>query len=248
MSSRVRVISAVSFIFIVAIARPAAAQWYSAAYLGANHTPPSDVAVAVPALNLSLTYQDVQFEAKPFKSPQYYGGRLGRLIGAKRRIGIEIEFIHLKVIGQTSQVYPVTGNFGSITGVTTQSPMSAVVEQYQMTHGLNFILGNVMGRLPLGAENGPLTLIVRGGAGPTFPHAESRVAGESVNQYEWAGLGVHAAAGLNIRIAGPVSALAEYKITFARPEITVGTGGTGRMTATTHQFAFGLTFGLAAKK
>ena len=228
-------------------ARPATAQWYSAAYLGTNHTRPSDVSVAVPALNLALTYQDVQFDAKPFKSPQYYGGRFGRLIGAKRRIGIEIEFIHLKVIGQTSQVYPVTGQFGTLTGVSAQSPMSAVVEEYQMTHGLNFILGNILGRLPIGAENGPLTLIVRGGAGPTFPHAESRVAGESVNQYEWAGLGVHGAAGLNIRIAGPVSALAEYKLTYAKPEITIG-GGTGQMTAVTHQFAFGLTFGLAQKK
>jgi len=249
LKSRARVVTVVSFLAIVfAFARPAAAQWYSAAYLGTNHTPPSDVAVAVPALNMALTYQDVHFEAKPFKSPQYYGGRLGRLIGEQRRFGIEIEFIHLKVIGQTSQVYPVTGQFGSLTGVTAQSPMSAVVEQYQMTHGLNFILGNVMARLPVGAANGPLTLIVRGGAGPTFPHAESRVAGESVNQYEWAGLGVHGAAGLNIRLAGPVSVLAEYKLTFAKPEITIAGDGTGRMTAVTHQFAFGLTFGLAQKK
>src|SRR6188768_374411 len=154
MNSRARLVSLVSVVMIsLGFARPATAQWYSAAYLGTNHTRPSDVSVAVPALNLALTYQDVQFDAKPFKSPQYYGGRFGRLIGAKRRIGIEIEFIHLKVIGQTSQVYPVTGQFGSLTGVTTQSPMSAVVEQYQMTHGLNFILGNVLGRLPIGAEN-----------------------------------------------------------------------------------------------
>jgi hypothetical protein len=47
---------------------------------------------------------------------------------------------------------------------------------------------------------------------------------------QWAGLGVHGAAGLNIRLAGPVSALAEYKLTYAKPEITIG-GGTGRMTA-----------------
>ena len=74
---------------------------------------------------------------------------------------------------------PVTGgNSGSSAGVTTQSPMSAVVEQYQMTR-LNFIMGNVPGA-PIGAER-PLTLMC-GGAGPTFPHAETRVAGESVNR------------------------------------------------------------------
>jgi len=245
MSSGTRVVVALAVAAIaLALPCPAAAQWYSAAYLGANHTPPADVSVDVPPLGVSLTYHDVRFDAKPFKSPQYYGGRLGRLFGASRRIGLEVEFIHLKVIGQTSQVYPVTGSFGSLPGVTSQSPMNAVVEEYQMTHGLNFILANVLGRLPIGAADGPLTLIVRGGAGPTVPHAESRVAGESVNQYEWAGVGVHGAAGLNIRIAGPVSALAEYKLTFAKPEITIG-NGTGRTTALTHQFAFGLTFGLA---
>jgi hypothetical protein len=59
----------------------------------------------VPALNLALTYQDVQFEAKPFKSPQLYGGRLGRLT-REAPLQDRNEFIHLKVIGQTSQVCP----------------------------------------------------------------------------------------------------------------------------------------------
>jgi hypothetical protein len=56
---------------------------------------------------------------------------------------------------------------------------------------------------------------------------------------------VHGAAGLSIRLADR-SPRWPNKLTCARPEITIG-GGTGHMTAVTHQFAFGLTFGLAQK-
>jgi hypothetical protein len=59
-----------TFVVVSAVARPAAAQWCSAAYLGTNHTPPSDVSIAVPALNLSLTYENVRFKRSRSSPPQ----------------------------------------------------------------------------------------------------------------------------------------------------------------------------------
>ena len=84
----------------------------------------------------------------------------------------------------------------------------------------------------------------RTGAGPTLPHAETTVGGERLEQYELAGLGLHAAAGLDVRLHRRVSALVEYKCTYARPALTIA-GGTARSTALTHQVAAGLAIGLS---
>jgi hypothetical protein len=119
--------------------------------------------------------------------------------------------------------------------------MSVLVERYSMTHGLNFLVGNVGVRQPLGG--GRAAVHGRGGMGVTLPHAESTVSGLPREQYEYAGLGIHAAAGVDVRIAGPVSGSLEYKLTWARPEIDIALG-TGRTTSLTHHLAFGFVVGL----
>jgi hypothetical protein len=220
------------------------AQWYVAGYFGANHTAPADVVIDSPATGVTLTLQDVEFAARPFDSPQYYGYRIGKLFGADRRIGVEIEFIHLKVIGDTSREYVATGRAGGTTFAGTPLRMSDAVQEFQMTHGLNFVVLNLVARRPLGGADGPLAIVARAGLGPTIPHAESRLGGVEQQQYEFGGLGAHAAAGLDLRIRHRLSAVFEYKFTFARPEIGV-TGGSGRTSAATHQLGFGLAFGLS---
>jgi hypothetical protein len=62
-------------------------------------------------------------------------------------------------------------------------------------------------------------------------------------QYEYAGLAGHFAAGLDIRVRGRLSAMVDYKLTIARPEITIPLDGRGRTTSTSHQIALGLAFG-----
>lgn len=234
-------IAVVVVALILGIASPADAQWYFAAYLGANATRPADVTITVPSANLALTFQEVEFDAHPFESPQYYGWRLGKLVGAGRRLGVELEFIHLKVIGLTNQSYATTGTSGSAT-LAAGDPMSRIVERYSMTHGLNFAVANLVFRQPL--ASGRAALILRGGAGFTVPHTETTVLGVSVDKYESGGPGVHGAIGLDIRLSGRLSFLAEYKFTRARPEISVA-GGRGRTTSATHHAAAGLAFGLS---
>ena len=225
----------------LACAKSAEAQWYFAGYLGANKTASAPVAIEVPASNISLVFDDVAFAARPFESPQYYGWRLGTLLGPARRFGVEVEFIHLKVIGLTGRAYETTGSSGPMPLAPGQ-PMSTIVERYAMTHGLNFLLVNVVARQP--AAGSRASLVVRAGAGPTIPHTETTVLGGAVDKYEFAGWGLHGAAGIDLRLSGRLSFVAEYKVTRARPEVTIA-GGTGRTTALTHQAAAGVAFGFS---
>ena len=176
------------------------------------------------------------------RSPQYYGIRLGRLIGAERRYGLEVEFIHLKVISDTSKSFVATGQ---VQGLPVQGTvrMDTIAERYAMTHGLNFVLINGAFRRAIG--DGAVAFTARAGAGPTYPHAESSIGGVRLEQYEYAGMGVHAAAGFDVRLRRQLSTIVEYKFTAARPVITIAGDGTGRMLAVTHQLGAGLAFGLS---
>jgi opacity protein-like surface antigen len=223
---------------------PAHAQIYFAVSAGGNWTRAADVTLSVPDAQFAPTYHDVHFAAKPFKSPQYYQWRLGTLLGRKQRFGVEFEFTHLKVISDTSQTYMVTGTINGVAvppGTTQQ--MDVLVPQYQMTHGLNFLLFNGVARFPFGS-GARFSFVARAGLGATLPHAESTVLGAFRQQYEWAGLGYQGAAGLDFKLSRLISVVADYKLSYAHPRITI-VGGTGQTTALTSQVAFGLAFGFA---
>jgi hypothetical protein len=233
-----------STIGVGGLARPAYAQIYGSISAGANHTMPADVTVDVPGAGLGVTYHDVQFSARPFDSPQYYSWRLGRLFGANARWGLEFEFTHLKVIADTSKGYAAAGTIaGAAIPAGTSLPMNAEVQEYQMTHGLNFLLVNVVNRIPVGAK-GRWSIVTRAGLGATLPHAETNVLGEFSQHYEFAGVGLQGSAGVAVRLTHLVSVVADYKLSEAQPRITL-VGGTGQTTALTHQIAFGLAFGFA---
>ena len=235
---------AAALLLSIAAAAPAEAQWYFGVNVGGNHTQPANVSIEDPSQGLSVEFHDVQFTAKPFTSPQYYGWRFGRMLGKTHRFGIELEFIHLKVISDTSQIYVVTpGATGGSLG-TSFATMNTMVQRYQMTHGLNFAFANFVFRAPLRpAGTGRVSLDLRGGLGPAIPHAETTVLGETREQYEYAGFGALGAVGMDFRISHRLSVLAEYKLTVARPEITLA-HGTGRTTALSHHVTGGVIINL----
>ena len=223
------------------------AQWYVAGYLGTNRTLAAPVTIEQPARNTSLTFSDVAFEARPFKSPQYYGVRVGRLFGDRRRFGVEFEWLHPKAYADTSQVVHITGRLAGV-NVDTMARMDTVVQRYAMSHGMNFALVNAVVRVPL-AETGSgfvsrVAITARVGAGPMVPHAENTVNGESREQYEAGGIGYQVAGGLDVRLVGRLSAMADYKFGHGAPEVMI-VDGTGRTTANVHQLAFGLALGFS---
>ena len=231
-----RVIWSAMLVALTMVAWPgeAGAQWHFAGYAGVAETLPANVAIDVPAAGLSVTFHDVHFEGRSFSAPVYYGWRFGRTLGDRRRYGLEFEFIHMKAIAETARTYDITAERSGAPPQGTLR-MDALVERYAMTHGLNFLLGNAVVRQRLGER---VSFDARFGAGVTLPHAESRILGTTREQYEYGGFGAHVAAGVNVRLVGPVSALAEYKLTYAHPEIDIA-GGTGRTTTVTHHLAFG---------
>jgi hypothetical protein len=242
MSPRIPLLAAVLVLALV-VPATASAQIYFSISAGVNGTRAADVTVNVPSAGLGATWHDVHFAAKPFKSPQYYQWRLGTFLDHRQRFGVEFEFTHLKVLADTSRSY---GTSGVINGVAVPEgavlPMDATVQEYQMSHGLNFLLFNAVARIPFGS--GRFALVTRAGAGPTLPHAESTVLGVFRQQYEWAGIGYQGAAGVNIRLSRLISFIADYKLSYAQPRISVA-GGTGQTSSLTQQGAFGLAFGFA---
>ena len=196
--------------------------WVLAAFLGNAWTAPNMLRLQRRG-SAAAEFDDVVYEDRSSRAPVYYGARVGRCLHGMRWLSIEGEFIHVKTYADSSR-------------------LGAPMPHFAMSHGLNLLLINVGLRTPL--NESPVTIVARGGAGPALPHGESTIAGESREQYEYGGLGVHGAGGVEVRLHSRISAVVEYKITYARPEITIA-GGTGRTSALTHHLAFGLAFGLS---
>ena len=74
-----------AFATAVLVPARAGAQAYFVAYLGTNHTERADITLDVPAADVAVTFRDVHFDAHPFQSPQYYGGRIGWLFPRQGR-------------------------------------------------------------------------------------------------------------------------------------------------------------------
>lgn len=222
----------------------AEAQWYVAGFMGANAARPATVTIDQPSVGTRLELAGVEWTSESFKSPQYYGYRVGRLFGGPgRRWGIEFEFVHPKMFAKTSSIVAIRGTVNGVP-FDGSAPMDTFVSRYAMSHGINFALANFVVHQPLGGGDAPrLALTVRGGAGPTIPHNETTV-GESIDRYEMGGIGFQGAAGVDIRVHRWLSATAEYKLAWARPEIDIARDGTGKTTAAIHQFAAGIAIGV----
>ena len=105
-------------------------------------------------------------------------------------MGIEAEWIHAKVYAEID--HPVQAR-GTLRGVPIDAtiPLSSIVNRLSMSHGLNFILANVSARHGFGPMDATgahrLVGVVRAGAGPTLPHAESQIDNVYFEQYKAAG-------------------------------------------------------------
>jgi hypothetical protein len=229
---------------IACVPAAAHADWLFAAYGGAAHTQSSTVTLTVPDLRTDLVIDGVEYRGQSFQSPQYYGLRVAWIPDGRRWLGIEAEWIHAKVYAHTERSVQMHGTLRGAP-IDAQLPLSSFVQRLAMSHGLNFILFNVAVRRELGPVDGQgrprLAGVVRGGAGPMRPHAESDIDGVPRDQYEWGGLGAQAGAGLELSLGRGVGALGEYKLTWSSPEIDVA-GGRATIPAVSHHLAFGVQY------
>jgi lipid A oxidase len=187
----------VALLFIAA-APSAGAEWYAAGYVGASFTHPAAVRLQQPGVTVGV--EAVKFAGRPFDSPVYYGYRVGAF--PTRHIGLEAEFIHAKVHAEITE------------------PLARYARKLDESHGLNFVLGNVVFRKAVGR----VTFSVRGGGGLTVPHPETDVFGASREDYQFGGPALHAAAGGGVRVWRMVHVIAEYKHTWTRQHIDFASG------------------------
>jgi len=186
----------------------------------------------------------VEYRAESLTSPQYYGYRVTWVPDQHRWIGIEAEVIHAKVFAEADRFVSIRGTLRGAE-VDGSFPLRSVVQRLAMSHGLNFILANIALRRELGPVDAggrpPFALVVRVGAGPTIPHAESTVEHVNRDQYESGGLGAQLAGGVEATVWRRLLVLGEYKFTWASPEIDVA-GGQATIPARSHHVVGGLAY------
>jgi hypothetical protein len=211
------------------------AQWLVSAYGGAVHTQAADVQVDQPAMGTTLVFPDTAFESRSFELPLYYGARIAHSVPRFRWLFVEAELIHGKLYlasPQRARGGGVLQNAGA-----SDVPFAAVVEDFNLSHGFNFILFNALMRRAVYADR--VTATARIGAGPLLPHAESVAGGQRREAYELAGIGVQLSGGAEVAVWRRLAVTAEYKWTRAQPHVTLAVGSL-QLTAISHHLAVGL--------
>ena len=206
---------AILVVFLVLSPLTAQAEWSAAAFLGASATLRTTLTLHRDGLP-DVTWRDVPLAGRAFESPPYYGYRVGWR-PAHGPVGVEAELVHLKVYAPDGAMAPP-------------------VERYSLSHGLNLLLGNAVFRAAVARR---LWIAARGGIGVAIPHAESRVAGVTQEQYEVSSAALQVAAGPRLTVGRHAHLFAEYKWTTTAPVVHVS-GGTIGARYTTQHLAAGL--------
>lgn len=219
-------------------------EWVISGYLGGAHTQPSALTISQPALRTEIKFDDVRFEGRSFTSPNYYGFRGGVFFRGAPYLGVEAEFTHLKVYSDPQQRVRATG---TLLGqpIDRELPLGDVVQVYSISHGVNLLLFNVVGRYRIRRDQahtaGRLILGGRFGLGPTIPHTESTISGRHQEQYEMGSLALQLAGGAELHLWRGLYALGEYKFTRTNQEGKVFSGKAGSLLRS-HHGVFGLSY------
>ena len=223
----------------LAVAPPAFADWTIGGFLGGAYTHTTSLRLTQPLEATDISLSPVSYRSESLTPPFYYGYRFG-FFPRSRWFGIEAEFIHLKVHADTTRLTRISG---VLRGVPSERsvPMSSVIEEFSISHGVNLVLINAMARRGGGVDRlgkPRWTLTGRLGAGTSRPHAESTIGGRRFEGYEWGSPSLQIAAGVEIRMIGTVSLVGEYKLTHTLQEVTI-VDGAARTPLTTHHFVAG---------
>jgi lipid A oxidase len=204
------------------VAPPVRAEWTVSGYLGASFTRPNTLVLTERFSDGrsrdTVTWTDVPYASRSFKSPPYYGYRVTWFPHRSSHLGIAAELTHLKLYAPSD---------------LAEQP---ILTRFSISHGLNLLTGNVVWRHDLLAR---VHITARAGVGIAIPHGESTVRGDDQEQYEVSGLALHGAVGPEFVLSRRLRAFAEYKLTTAAPSVSVA-GGTIRGRYTSQHIAAGL--------
>jgi len=188
---------------LVGVPRGANADWLFSGYMGAAGTS-SNTLTVTPASGAPLSIEDVAYKGEAFRSPWYYGTRAGWMPAATRGFGGEVEWTHAKAIAKID-------------------PGASPLNQFQQSHGLNFLLGNVTYRFSPGCT-GRCTAVLRGGAGISTPHVESTFRNVHQEQYQRGGFAWQLGGGVEYHLWQFVYGVADARITRVTEDHLRGAG------------------------
>jgi lipid A oxidase len=157
---------------------------------------------ARPSMIRSATLGDdrVNWEARPFEVPQYYG--LRAQWWSDRHLGFGFDFSHAKAYAD--------------------DPAKYGYETLNFSHGLNTVTANIWYRFD---ARGKITPYVGAGLGVAIPHVEVQPIGlGDTGNYQIAGPAVTVVIGASMPISQRWSLFTEYKGSFSRLRTKLDTG------------------------
>lgn len=137
-----------------------------------------------------LSFHDVRWEDHSFETPIFYGARISYWFDELPAWGLAIDFSHAKTILVASDSVAVNGSRNG-TPVAGQEAISASIQHFELSHGLNMITFNGLQRwFPAGKRDqsplGRLQLYTGLGAGFSIPHVEADINGVKTGGYQMA--------------------------------------------------------------
>ena len=185
-----------------------------AVYTGTSWTHSSDLRLEQASSASNAEFRGVHWEPRPFRAAPYYGVRLSYFPDPAAHFGGNIDFTHYKMYADTDRVTSVRGIWNGAP-IDSSVPMSTLVRNFEISHGVNLTSLNVEYRWSSGTES---QLGRRWwphvGAGVTvyFPHTEGAINGvPAVGNYQRAGEGYQLFAGTEYRLVNRLGVFADAK-------------------------------------
>lgn len=217
------------------------------ASVGYTWTRPANVTVSQPSTDSDATFGDVHWESRALQAPIYYGLRATHWLTAHPQLGLGAEFVHYKVYAEVDRSVPVRGRWNG-SPVDTTAPMRDRVQNFSISHGVNYVAANLLYRWRVDGEARRVAALVPYvGGGPVLYilHPENTVNGQTQDgPYQTSGVGVHAFAGLNYPLAAHIGMFTEVKLDAGRARADVAGGGRAEANLRTLQIALGFAYAL----
>lgn len=231
-------------VLAIAFAGPARGEIDLSLFTGVALTPDNDLDLHQTG-RTDLTFHDVSFEGRDFETPPYYGARALWFASEDSHWGFGAEFFHIKLYAQTKDTVRVTGQRNGV-NVDDNERIDKTIEQFSLSHGLNFALADVIYRWFPGPRGpgfpGCLQPYAGLGLGAAVPHVESNVGGKFHEEYQFHGPGVQGLVGVNVDLTRQWGVMLEYKLTYANLGALDIPNGSIELTPLTNNFVAGITF------
>lgn len=230
---------------IVSISPPAnAGEIVLSFYPGRSLTFESKVELDRPD-DTSLEFHDVSWDDQSFRSPIYYGLRIGYWIDSEDGWGLVLDFVHAKMFSELDDVVSVTGRRNGLP-VGGMERLSDTFAGLSFSHGHNLLLLTAARRWsPWKASESSwiedLRPYVGLGGGIAVPHVEVRSGGTAAENYQLAGPAFQGLAGIGYRAVRSLEVFMETKISFALLTADLEGGGELRVSPWTFHLAVGAT-------